>query len=96
MVIHPVQVPRWLPQSISLLKLSPRPMNKSIFYPVIKRLYPLRYLKELVAPTEIQYFQHGLRSWTNYTTWSTDSVIRVPRYVISGFSSNTLRLSLLP
>ena len=36
-------------------------MNK-LSTPVIKRLYPRRYLEKLVAPTEIEYFQHGPRT----------------------------------
>ena len=71
---HTVQVPqwnacRWLPRFINLLKLPPwsqimppgQWMN-NFSTPVIERLYPRWYLEKLVAPTEIEYFQHGPRS----------------------------------
>ena len=86
---HPVQLlrwdaPRWLPQSTNFLELPPRSqimparslMNK-FSTPVIKSFYPRWYLEKLVAPTEIEYFQHGPKS-------SHD------RYAISGFSGTYL------
>ena len=80
-MIHPVQVPwwdvsQWLPRSIILLKssprpkiMSPRPINRKIFYPGhIEVLSPVIFGK-LLLPTEFEYFISVLGLRTSSSTW---------------------------
>ena len=54
--------------------------------PVIKKLYPRWYLEKLVAPTEVERFEHCPRISDEFHDG----------YTISDFSSNTLKLTWVP